>query len=307
MKIRSRSPIKTVYSPSHMISVRRPSDHEAIVTYEANNVREQEDFVLCYSVSEDEFGVTLLAYRNRTNRDGHFLLFLSPKLEWEERRVLPKDMLFVFDRTGSMSGEKIEQAKEALKFCVEWLNAGDRLNIIAFNESPDLLWRNLQPTTETNKREALRFVEGLTAQGGANVNEALLTALPLLSDRNRPRYLLFLTDGLPTVGETDVNKILANVNSANEAKVRIFVFGVGYDVNAPFLDRLANENGGASVYVRPKESVEAKISDQKCPPQVPPFAVARVRERLRWFLSEPPGFSHGEAQRQGRMVTNVRG
>lgn len=261
VRIRSRSPIKTVYSPSHPISVRRPSDHEAIVTYEASNVREQEDFVLYYSVSEGEFGVTLLAYRNRANRDGYFLLFLSPKLQWEERGGLVKDMLFVFDRTGSMSGEKIEQAKEALKFCVERLNAGDRFNIIAFNESPDLLWRNLQPATETNKREAVRFIEGLTAQGGTNINEALLTALPLLSDRDRPRYLMFLTDGLPTVGETDVNKILANVNSANEAKVRIFVFGVGYDVNAPFLDRLANENGGASVYVRPKESVEGKISD----------------------------------------------
>ncbi|MCS7187651.1 MAG: VWA domain-containing protein, partial [Armatimonadota bacterium] len=82
-----------------------------------------------------------------------------------------------------------------------------------------------------------------------------------LTDRERPRFLMFLTDGLPTVGETNIERILANVRKANEAKIRIFVFGVGYDVNAVFLDRLANENSGASVYVRPKESVEAKIAD----------------------------------------------
>jgi Ca-activated chloride channel family protein len=261
VRIRSRLPIKTVYSPTHPISVRRPNEREAIVTYEASNVREQDDFVLYYSVAEGEFGATLLPYRNRPDRDGYFLLFLSPQLEWERSKVLPKDILFVFDRTGSMSGEKIEQAKEALKFCVERLNPEDRFNVIAFNESPDLLWRDLRLATEDNKREAIRFAEQLTAQGGTNINEALLTALPLLTDRERPRFVMFLTDGLPTVGETNVDRILANVRKANEAKVRIFVFGVGYDVNAVFLDRLANENGGASIYVRPNESVEAKIAD----------------------------------------------
>jgi len=261
VRIRSRLPIKTVYSPTHPISVRRPNEREAIVTYEASNVREQDDFVLYYSVAEGEFGATLLPYRNRPDRDGYFLLFLSPQLEWERSKVLPKDIVFVFDRTGSMSGEKIEQAKEALKFCIERLNSDDRFNVIAFNESPDLLWRDLRLATEENKREAIRFAEQLTAQGGTNINEALLTAIPLLTDRERPRFVMFLTDGLPTVGETNVDRILANVRKANEARVRIFVFGVGYDVNAVFLDRLANENGGASIYVRPNESVEAKIAD----------------------------------------------
>ncbi|MFN4180346.1 MAG: VWA domain-containing protein, partial [Armatimonadota bacterium] len=261
VRIRSQLPIKTVYSPTHPISVRRPNEHEAVVTYEATNVREQDDFVLYYSVSEGAFGATLLPYRNRPDRDGYFLLFLTPQIEWERGKVLPKDIVFVFDRTGSMSGEKIEQAKEALKFCVERLNPEDRFNVVAFNESPDLLWRDLRLATDENKREALRFVDGLTAQGGTNINEALLTTLPLLADRERPRFLMFLTDGLPTVGETNIERILANVRKANEARVRIFVFGVGYDVNAVFLDRLANENSGASVYVRPKERVEAKISD----------------------------------------------
>ncbi|MCS7263348.1 MAG: VWA domain-containing protein [Armatimonadetes bacterium] len=261
VRIRSRLPIKTVYSPTHPVSVRRTSEHEAIVTYEANNVREQEDFVLYYSVSEGTFGATVLPYRNRPDQDGYFLLFLTPQVEWKRGMVLPKDILFVFDRTGSMSGEKIEQAKEALKFCVERLNPDDRFNVIAFNESPDLLWRDLRDATKGNKREAIKFVDGLTAQGGTNINEALLTALPLLTDRERPRFLMFLTDGLPTVGETNIEGILTNVRKANEAKIRIFVFGVGYDVNAVFLDRLANENSGVSVYVRPKESVEAKIAD----------------------------------------------
>lgn len=261
VRIKSRQAIKTVYSPTHPISVRRPDNHTAIVSYEANNVREMDDFVLYYSVSEGAFGATLLPYRTRPDRDGYFLLFITPQVEWEREKVLAKDILFVFDRTGSMSGEKIEQAKEALKFCVQRLNKEDRFNVIAFNESPDLLWNNLRSATEANKGEAIRFADSLTAQGGTNINEALLTALPLLTDRERPRYLMFLTDGLPTVGETNIERILTNVRKANEARVRLFVFGVGFDVNAVFLDRLANEHWGLSVYVRPNEHVEAKVSD----------------------------------------------
>ncbi len=261
VRITSREPIKTVYSPTHPISVRRPDEHTAIVSYEATNVRENEDFLLYYSVSEKPLGITVLAHRPRPDREGYFLLFLTPQVTWESERVLPKDVVFVFDRTGSMSGEKIEQAKEALRFCVERLKPDDRFNVIAFNESPDALWQQLRPATEENKREAVRFVTTLSAQGGTNINLALLSALPLFTDRERPRYLLFLTDGLPTVGETNIERILANVRKANESKARLFVFGVGHDVNAVFLDRLASEHGGISVYVRPNEPVEAKVAD----------------------------------------------
>lgn len=261
IRISSRQPIKTIYSPTHPISVRRPDEYTATVTYEARDVREPDDFVLYYSVSEGEFGVMLLPYRSRTDRDGYFLLFISPQISWEKPKLIPKDIAFIIDRSGSMSGNKIEQAKEALKFCVERLNDDDRFNIAAFNESPDLLWRELRQASEANKREAIKFVEALNAQGGTNINEALLTALPMLSDRSRQRFIIFLTDGLPTVGETNTERILANAKKANETNVRLFAFGVGYDVNALFLDRLANDNSGASVYVRPQENIESKVSD----------------------------------------------
>ncbi|MCS7223336.1 MAG: VWA domain-containing protein [Armatimonadetes bacterium] len=261
IRISSRRPIKTVYSPTHPVSVRRPDDHTAIVTYEERNVKPVDDFTLYYSVAEGPMGATLLTYRERGDKDGYFLVFLTPQLAWDKRDQSAKDVVFVLDRTGSMSGKKIEQAKEALKFCVESLNPEDRFSVIVFNESPDLLWEDLREANSKNKKEAIRFFEDVTASGGTNINDALLEALSLFKMRRHPRYILFLTDGLPTVGITDTDRILANVAKANEAKVRLFVFGVGYDVNTQFLDRLARDNGGVSFYVRPEEAVEGKISE----------------------------------------------
>ncbi|HID08420.1 MAG TPA: VWA domain-containing protein, partial [Armatimonadetes bacterium] len=217
------------------------------------------DFVLYYSVSTDDVGMTLLTHRERDEKHGYFMLLAAPKVKWEGER-LPKDIVFVLDRTGSMARGKLDQAKEALEYCIANLASEDRFTIVAFNESTDVLWKGLRHATKENRRAADGFLADLTPRGGTNINEALLTALPMLKDRQRTRIVMFLTDGLPTVGEVSIERILANVRKANEAQCRIFAFGVGYDVNVHFLDKLADENGGASEYVRPNESVELHIT-----------------------------------------------
>jgi Ca-activated chloride channel family protein len=263
-KIESTVPIKTVYSPSHAISVNRKDDLHSTFSYEETNVRPAVDFVLYYSVDDREIGASLLAYDADDSEDGFFLATLTPRVAAAGRKTIAKDFIFVLDKSGSMSDDnKISQAKEALRFVLRNLNEGDRFNVIAYS---DELWEcfsgGLRDYTGPARDEALAFVDQFDAAGGTNINEALLRAFGMLSGESseRPEYVVFLTDGLPTVGITDEAEIERNATGANKRSARLFAFGVGYDVNTHLLDKLSEGNHGVTEYVRPNESIEVKVS-----------------------------------------------
>ncbi len=258
--IKTSYPIKNIYSPSHDISVHRLSETEAEVGYEVSNERPDKDFELYYSVSRDDVGMTLLTYQEKS-KDGYFLMLASPKVEYKDSDVRAKDILFIFDRTGSMSGEKIEQARNALKFCLNSLSSKDRFNLIAFNESPDPLFSGLVTADHDNVLRALELADRLDAQGGTNIDAALTTSFPMADDPARPTYVIFLTDGLPTVGTTDMSRIIENADRNAPPHLHLFVFGVGYDVNTHLLDKLSENHSGASEYVKPGEDIEVKVSN----------------------------------------------
>jgi Ca-activated chloride channel homolog len=113
--IRSREPLKAIYSPSHQVDVVRRGDHEALVGYEEVGVTPDRDLVLYYTVSQQDVGVNLLSYRPRAGDDGFFLLLAAPQVEVEAQEVVARDVILVLDVSGSMRGEKIEQAKAALR------------------------------------------------------------------------------------------------------------------------------------------------------------------------------------------------
>ncbi len=259
MDLSSRVSIRNVYSPTHAVSVRRPDENTARISYEEQNTRPDTDLSLYYTVSEDDIGLGLLTFMPE-DEDGYFIFLAAPPAEVQEREVEAKDVVFVFDRTGSMSGEKIEQARAALKFCVRTLNSADRFNLIPFNEQPDAVFDGLVRATGDNIETALDRVEGLEAVGGTDINQALATALPMLDSGDRPAYVVFLTDGLPTVGVTGIGHILDNAAEVSPDGVRIFSFGVGFDVNTHFLDKLAVQHKGSTEYVRPSEDIEVKVS-----------------------------------------------
>ena len=260
VKIKTDDPLKNIYSSSHQVSVRRINDREAEVSWEETNGRPARDFELFYSVSRDDVGISLLTHRPG-GEDGYFLLLGSPRYEVRKEKIQPKDVLFVFDRTGSMSGEKIDQAREALKFCLRSLNENDRFNVIPFNERPVPLFDTPEPANRDNIDKALALAGDLEAMGGTNIDGALETALPMAGDPARPTYILFLTDGLPTVGVTDIKEILDNAKKRAPAHLRLFVFGVGYDVNTHLLDKLTQAHSGMSTYIRPGEDLEVKVSN----------------------------------------------
>lgn len=257
VSLQSPQAIKAIYSPSHKISVERTGDFKANIGYEDSNVKPDRDFVLYYSVSASEIGATLLTYKPDSATDGFFLLLVAPQVEVAQQNVVAKDVILVLDTSGSMSGEKIVQARGALKFVLQQLQPQDRFNVITFATSLVTYASGLRPSSE--RADAIRFVDGLSAGGSTDINRALLTAMAD-ADKTRPTLVIFLTDGLPTVGETDVTRILDNVNAAAPPNVRLFNFGVGDDVNTLLLDALSEKHRGTSAYVRPGENIEETVS-----------------------------------------------
>ncbi len=257
--IKSKHGIKTIYSPTHEVAVNRKDDNRATISYEGSNVQVIRDFACYYSLSDKDFGIDIITHREDVDEDGYFMLLISPKFAVNKKEIVEKDFIFILDRSGSMKGKKIEQAKKALRFCINNLNDGDRFNLITFNTDVDPFLKRLD-SAKKNREGALAFVDGIVANGGTNINGALQAALEEKPDPKRPRIIVFLTDGEATVGETDTANILKNVSKENNDKSRIFAFGVGYDVNVDLLDKMATQNGGTRQYVKPEEDLEIAIS-----------------------------------------------
>jgi Ca-activated chloride channel homolog len=261
VEIISSVPIKGIYSPSHDISVKRDGERKARLSFEVRAATFQGDFQLFYTLSDRDFGVSLLTYRE-PGKDGYFMLLVSPKAELDDKDSSAKDVTFVIDTSGSMADEgKMEKAKAALRFGVNLLDRRDRFNIISFAGEEHILSESLIAADEKGKREAGEFIERMRATGGTNINDALLAAFKQTQASERPQMVVLITDGQPTVGVTQAGKIISNAKVANRSNSRLFTFGVGYDVNTLLLDGLAIDNRGTVAYIEPKEDLEVKVSN----------------------------------------------
>jgi Ca-activated chloride channel homolog len=263
VELETKRPLKSIYSPSHSVEVKRHGAARATAGYEASDVQTGEDFALYFAPEKDEIGVNLLTHRTGDD-DGYFLLLASPGVETKEKRVIPKDVVFVLDTSGSMAGKKLEQAKKALLFCVENLNDADRFEIVRFSTEVEPLFEKLVDASKSNRSKAEDFIQALKPMGGTAIDEALRKALdmkgPGSGDGRRVSVVIFLTDGRPTIGTTDENEILLNAKKRDEGRTRVFCFGIGTDVNTHLLDKLTENARGFSQYVLPEEDIEVKVS-----------------------------------------------
>jgi Ca-activated chloride channel family protein len=256
--IQSSTPIRAVYSPSHEVGVSRDSDHRVKVGYEAANVLPNIDFALYYSVGDSE-AFHLLSYRDpfdNTDLDGFFLVLLAPRIKTVDQ-IIPKDLLLVLDRSGSMDGEKFQQAQLATQYILDNLNSKDRFNIISFSTGIQMYANGLRPASEAS--EAQNWLDGLRAEGSTDINRALLEAAAMV-DPERSTYLIFMTDGLPTEGVTDSQSILSNFSANAPDNLRLFAFGVGYDVDTILLDTISQDHHGRSTYVQPGMQLDETLS-----------------------------------------------
>jgi hypothetical protein len=259
IEIVGKEALRNIYSPSHEIEVKRKGENAASVSFETT--RNDNDFQLFYGLSNNDFGMSLLTYRE-PGKDGYFLLQISPKDNVTESELVNKDIVFVLDTSGSMGEEgKMEKARNALLFGIRTLREGDRFNVINFAGEEHLFEDKLTTANADGKRRGEEFVKKLQPTGGTNINDALRAALKQFDSSDRPKMLVFMTDGRPTVGEANVEKIIKNAKEIKVDGLRMFTFGVGYDVNTQLLDKLAEENSGTADYVEPKEDLEVKVSN----------------------------------------------
>lgn len=259
VQIDSRTPLKTIYSPSHAVDIKREGERKAVLGYESNSPGEARQFQVFFARQNEDIGVQLLAHKD--GEEGHFLLFLSPGLWQDKSKVTPKDVVFVVDTSGSMAGKKIEQARKALEFCVDNLNDKDRFEIIRFSTETEPVFDGLREATKANRDKAQDFAAHLKPLGGTAIHAALKKALEIRPDANeRPFYVIFVTDGMPTVGETHEDNIVQLVTKDAARQTRVFCFGVGHDVNTHLLDRITEQTRAVSTYVLPDEDLELKLS-----------------------------------------------
>ncbi len=259
LALKTTRPLRALYSPTAGVELRRDGDRAAEIRLRARPDG-RGDLGVFYSMADDPLAAGVLAYREE-GEDGYFMVSLSPKPQ-DDAKALPKDVVFVVDRSGSMEeGGKMQQARAALSWCLRRLAPQDRFGIVDFATETNSFETRLVAADEANKARGLRYVSRLEATGGTNISGGLEEGLRLLSsDPGRVPMVFFLTDGLPTSGETDVAKILASARDRNGARARLFAFGVGSDVNTLLLDKLAEANRGTRDYVSPGEDIEHKVS-----------------------------------------------
>ncbi|MEZ5306883.1 MAG: VIT and VWA domain-containing protein [Pyrinomonadaceae bacterium] len=258
VEITANGEIRNIYSPTHKIDINKKGETKTMISFESSN--DPNDFQLFYGLGDSDFGMSLMTYRE-PGKDGYFLMMISPKEDLDEKPV-EKDIVFVLDTSGSMAEQgKIDKAKKALLYGIDILGAGDKFNVISFAGEEHLMESEPIAATASGKQMGRKFVEDLKPTGGTNINDALKAALKQFDSSDRPKMLVFLTDGLPTVGVTDIDTILGNARKVQVSQLRLFPFGVGYDVNTRLLDLLASQNKGAADYVDPKEDMEVRVSN----------------------------------------------
>jgi Ca-activated chloride channel family protein len=258
--LKGQHALTNIYSPSHAITMTRPSDRRALITFEKDAAVLDRDFQLYYQAGGKDVGLTALAHRPIPGANGYFMLLLAPRAELSKSQQAPRDMVFVLDTSGSMRGKRMDQARNALKFCIDKLGPNDRFGLMNFATTVNKYNERLLSATQENLAQANKWVDDLEATGGTAINDALQAALSMrTADDARTFTIVFFTDGRPTIGETNAENILKNVAARNTSNTRIFTFGVGDDVNASMLDRLADQSRALSTYVRESEDITHKV------------------------------------------------
>jgi len=261
VKIKSARPVSTIYSPSHTLKEKRITSNEVLVEIAESSCKDPGAFRLSILLQENGVTATMLCYPDPKVGGGYFLLLggLPPELAKKNQDAIQREIILVIDRSGSMNGEKIEQAREAALQIIAGLEDGERFNIVIYNNTVEMFSQKPVVKNDKNEKAARKYIQGIQARGGTNIHDALLETLRQPPIEEALPIVLFLTDGLPTVGNTSEVAIRNVAMKANPHKRRIFTFGVGVDVNAPLLEKIADETRAKATFVLPKEDVEVKV------------------------------------------------
>ena len=246
-----------VFSPSHPI-VSSPEGNKrmrvdvpmldepgAFVLYAATGASNDEPTVLMYPIDETS---------------GYFMFVAdAPDPVDTDQSPMLREVTIVIDRSGSMGGEKIEQAKESARQIVHGMAIGERINIVDYSDDVRSYADGSVVITEKSRKNLIAYIDRIRSKGGTNLHDALVESLTQESADGMLPLVLFMTDGLATVGTTGEVQIREAAEKHNRSDRRVFTFGVGYDVNAPLLDAIAQQTKGEPTFVLPGEDVEMKV------------------------------------------------
>lgn len=260
VELKSDEKLKNIYCPTHEVDIVNKSDYHSIISYEEENVKPDIDFKLYFSKNSSQVGLSILTYK-KGKGEGYFFLSASPSVEVDKNQIEEKDLTFVVDVSGSMAGEKLEQAKKALLYCVNNLHEGDRFEIIKFSTEANSLFSQLETANKSNSNKAKEFIKDFQAIGGTNIEEAFQLAAKIKTNSKRPHFIIFLSDGKPTIGETEDERLLKEIVKSNSERTRIFTFGIGNEINTHLLDRITEETKAYRTYIGEDEDIEIKVSN----------------------------------------------
>lgn len=256
-KLKTSFPLQGLYSPSHSVEITRKGPKEARVSFTKKALDLKQDLKLFFSASDRDYGVSLMTHR-MPPQDGYFMLMINPPADAGGQQVA-RDVSIVLDVSGSMRGDKLAQAKKAVQFVVSRLGDEDRFEVLAFSSTVKrLTGKKLWPADAEHEQKAAQALARTRARGGTNIHASLIQALKSRQP-NRPHIVVFLTDGEPTEGETDTYDIHHDVKEANDGS-RVFVVGVGYDLDVKLMDGLSQQNRGASVYIEPEKQIDQEMA-----------------------------------------------
>lgn len=273
IRLTAAAPIGTAYSPTHDLDIDRLHRREYAISLDQKAMLEPGPVRISYMLEGDGLTASLYAYPDSRVGGGYFLMLASlPDVDAEEAEPVPREMLIVLDTSGSMKGPKFEQARAAALSVLEGLDEGESFNIIDYESNVSQLFAKPTAKDGESMAAARAYLDRLEANGGTAIDGALRVALDQPHADGTLPLVLFLTDGLPTVGPKSEMTIRENAEEANEHDRRIFTFGVGDDVNAPLLDALANATRAYSTYVGPNQDIEIAVSSVEKRLQGPLFA-----------------------------------
>jgi Ca-activated chloride channel family protein len=260
INLKDQKEIIAVTSPSHEIFARKIDAHSWQITFEKANWLPAADFQLAYEVKAERMGFNFLSTHPAADEQGYFMMMLAPQEVVDAADIAERDIVFVMDTSGSMQGYKLEQTKAAFSFFIDQLNERDRFEVISFSSTCTPFRGELVAASADQRTQAKNFIRDRQAQGGTHIDLALERARTTFTDQTRTRAILFLTDGQPTIGVTNIEAIAQRMKAGNTSQIRTFVLGVGEDVSTQLLDKIALENRGETLYVRQNEPIESRLT-----------------------------------------------
>lgn len=260
-RIRANSKLGNVYSPSHEMEIDRDGDQVARFEYRAKSVVPKKDFRVLWDTGESPVQLSVVTHRPDPEQDGYFMMMLQPQFPAPPvgQKKAGKNVILVLDKSGSMRGEKIDQTRRAADYVVGQLRGRDRFTLINYDSRVETFRSELTSGDKATRADAQEYIDAMLAGGSTNIDAALSQALQLSAEADGPAYIVFMTDGQPTVGEKNAMKIAENAKRGFTDETRLFSLGVGHDVNSRLLDKLASICLGQTMYVRPGQPLDDVI------------------------------------------------